>query len=294
MPKVSANGIEITYDEFGDRSGRPLLLIMGLGGQMIMWREEMCEMFAQRGHRVVRFDNRDVGQSTSFEHLGVPDVMSVMMKALTRQPITEAPYLLKDMAADAAGLLEALEIESAHVVGASMGGMIAQQLAIDHPQRVRTLTSIMSTTGNPDLPQPRGEATGALLAPMPNNREESIQRGVNIFRTIGSPGFEFDEAEVRAVAERSYDRGFNPTGVVRQLVAILASGSRKEALAKLEVPALVIHGKDDPLVPVEGGLDTAEAIRGAKLMLIEGMGHDMPKALRPRIVEAISELTASA
>ncbi len=294
MPTVKANGIEITYDEFGDPNGRPLLLIMGLGGQMIMWREEMCEMFAQQGHRVVRFDNRDVGQSTSFEHLGLPDVMSVMMKALTGQPVDEAPYLLKDMAADAAGLLDAIGIESAHIVGASMGGMIAQQFAIDHPHRVRTLTSIMSTTGDPTLPQPRAEATGALLAPLPADREASIERGVNIFRTIGSPGFPFDEDEVRSVASRSYDRGFNPTGVARQLVAILASGNRTEALKNVKVPTLVIHGKDDPLVPVEGGQATAAAIPGAKLIVIEGMGHDMPKELRPQIVAAIGELTANA
>jgi pimeloyl-ACP methyl ester carboxylesterase len=293
MPNVRANGINVEYEEFGDRSGRPLLLIMGLGGQMILWRTEFCQTLAARGHRVIRFDNRDVGRSSYFDHLGVPDVMAAVTAALTRQPIT-APYLLRDMAADAAGLLDALAIERAHVVGASMGGMIAQAMAIAHPTRLRSLTSIMSTTGNPSLPPARPDALGVLLAPAPTNREESIERGVSVFRTIGSPGFPFEEAEVRALAAESYERGFNPGGVIRQLVAILASGSRKEALQAVRVPTLVIHGKDDPLVPVQAGEDTAEAVPGAQLMVIEGMGHDLPRAVWPRIIEAISTLTARA
>jgi len=286
MPNLSANGIRIEYEEFGDRSRPPLLLIMGLGAQMILWPEEFCEQLAGRGHRVIRFDNRDVGKSTWFDDLGVPD-------ALMRQPVA-APYLLRDMAADAVGVLDALGIDTAHIVGASMGGMIAQSVAIDFPSRVRTVTSIMSSTGNPDLPPASPDAMGVLLAPPPTTRDEAIERSVSVFRTIGSPGFPFDEAEMRERAARAFDRGFNPAGTVRQLVAILASGSRKQALGAVRVPALVIHGKDDPLVPFPAGQDTAAAIPGAELLAIDGMGHDLPRALWPRFVDRISALTARA
>jgi pimeloyl-ACP methyl ester carboxylesterase len=291
MPTAEANGIELEYEEFGDRSARPLLLIMGLGAQMVFWREDFCTQLAARGHRVIRFDNRDVGKSSKLDHLGVPDPGAALEAARLGHPV-QAPYSLSDMAADAVGLLDALRIDKAHVVGASMGGMIAQAIAIGHPSRVRSLTSIMSTTGNPDLPRPKPEAMAALLSPQPAAREESIERAVFIFRTIGSPGFPFDEADVRACAALSYDRGFSPEGTARQLIAILAAGSRKEALQSMKVPTLVIHGKDDPLVPVEGAIDTAAAIPGAELMIIEGMGHDLPRMAWSRIVDAISKLTA--
>ncbi len=294
MPNIAANGIKIEYDEFGDRNAPPVLLIMGLGAQMILWRDEFCKDLASRGFRVIRFDNRDVGKSTWFDHLGVPDLLAVVNAAMMRQPSTGAPYFVRDMAADAAGLLDALGIESAHIVGASMGGMIAQNLAIDFPKKVRSLTSIMSTTGDPELPQPKAEALNVLLSPQPTTRDEAIERGVLVFRTIGSPGFEFDEPEIRKLATLSWERGANPSGVIRQLVAILASGSRKEALASVRVPALVIHGKEDPLVPVEAGMETAKAIPDAKLLLIDGMGHDMPRPLWPRFVDAISGLAAAA
>jgi pimeloyl-ACP methyl ester carboxylesterase len=293
MPRVRANGIDIEYDIFGNRNAQPLLLIMGLGAQMILWDEQFCERLAARGHRVIRFDNRDVGLSSKFDEQGMPNLVAAMAAAMMRQPVS-APYTLNDMAADAAGLLNALEIAAAHVVGASMGGMIAQALAITHPARVRTLTSIMSSTGNPDLPPPKPEAGAVLMTPPPADRAGSIERAVTVFRTIGSPGFPFDEARVRDVAGRSYDRCFNPAGVARQLVAILASGSRKEALKSVRVPALVIHGADDPLVSVAAGIDTAEAIPGAQLEIIDGMGHDLPRAAWPRIIDAISELTARA
>jgi pimeloyl-ACP methyl ester carboxylesterase len=293
MSNIRANGINIEYEEFGDRSGRPLLLIMGLGAQMILWHEEFCEQLAARGHRVIRFDNRDVGKSSWFDQLGVPDVTAAFSAALTRQPVT-APYLLRDMAADAAGLLDALRIDKAHIVGASMGGMIAQSVAIEFPSRVLTLTSIMSSTGNPDLPPATPTAMGVLLAPPPTTREEAIQRSVVVFRTIGSPGFPFDEDDIRGRAARGFDRGFNPGGTVRQMVAILASGSRKEALKAVRVPTLVIHGKDDPLVPFPAGQDTAAAIPAAELLAIDGMGHDMPRAVWPRFIDAISALTARA
>jgi pimeloyl-ACP methyl ester carboxylesterase len=293
MPNARANGIDIEYEVFGKRTDRPLLLIMGLGAQMILWDEEFCAQLAARGHRVIRFDNRDVGRSTQFDQCGVPDVMAVMGRVMMRLPV-EAPYTLRDMAADAVGLLDALDIDSAHVVGASMGGMIAQAVAIDHPSRTRTLTSIMSSTGNADLPPARPEAMAALLTPPPLDRAGSIERAVQVFRVIGSPGFPFDEAHIRSVGARAYDRGINPAGTVRQLVAILASGSRKEALGSVTVPTLVIHGADDPLVPVDAGIDTADAVPGAERMIIEGMGHDLPRPLWPRIIDAISGLTAQA
>jgi len=289
MPQADANGLRLEYETFGRSSDDPLLLVMGLGAQMILWHEDFCEQLAARGHRVIRFDNRDIGKSTWLDELGIPDVMGAMTAAFTRQSIA-APYLLRDMAADAAGVLDALGIETAHVVGASMGGMIAQSLAIEFPKRLRSLTSIMSSTGNPNLPPASQAAMSALLAPPPTNREESIERAVSVFRTIGSPGFPFDEAEMRERAGRAYDRGFNPAGVARQMVAILASGSRNEALKGVRVPALVIHGKDDPLVPLPAGEDTAAAIPGAELMVIPGMGHDLPRPLWPRIIDAISAL----
>lgn len=293
MPTVSANGLRIAYEEFGDAGATPMLLVMGLGAQMILWREEFCQALAARGYRVIRFDNRDVGESSWMDDLGMPDVLAVLGAVTARQPVT-APYLLTDMAADAAGLLAALDIERAHVVGASMGGMIAQTLAIEHPERVRSLTSIMSSTGNPALPPPRPDAMSVLLTPPPPDREGSIERGVTVFRTIGSPGFPFDEAEIRSLAARTYDRGFNPVGVSRQLVAILASGSRVERLRALRVPALVIHGTDDPLVPFAAGQDTASAIPAAELLPIEGMGHDMPRPVWPRLLDAICGVAARA
>lgn len=290
MPNVKANGITLEYEELGKPGDPPLLLIMGLGAQMILWREDFCRELAARGHRVIRFDNRDVGKSTWLDHLGVPDVMATVTAALMRQPV-QAPYLLKDMAADAAGLLRALDIPRAHVVGASMGGMIAQTLAIEYPEMVLSLTSIMSSTGNPNLPQPQPEAMSALLTPLPEGREANIERGIMVFRTIGSPTM-FDENEIRELATLSYDRGVNPAGVMRQLVAILASGSRNEGLAKLRIPALVIHGKVDPLVPFAAGEDTAKAIPGAELLALDAMGHDLPRPLWPQIIDAICKLTA--
>lgn len=287
MPRIAANGIEIAYEEFGDRRATPMLLIMGLGAQMILWHDEFCDDLAGQGYRVIRFDNRDIGESTWLDHLGMPDVMQIMGAVAMRQPVTSAPYLLRDMAADAAGLLDGLDIGSAHVVGASMGGMIAQTLAIEHPARVRSLTSIMSSTGNPDLPPPKPEAMAVLLTPPPADRAGAIERGVTVFRTIGSPGFPFEEDEIRALATRAYDRGVNPTGVARQLVAILASGSRVEALGALRMPSLVVHGVEDPLVPFPAGEDTARAIPGAALLAIEGMGHDMPRPVWPRLIDAI-------
>jgi pimeloyl-ACP methyl ester carboxylesterase len=293
MPVARSNGIEIEYEVIGPPENRPLLLIMGLGTQMIHWDDELCAELVAHGHRVIRFDNRDVGGSTKLDGNGVPNVLAAMVAA-ARGSTVDAPYRLSDMAADAAGLLDALDIDSAHVVGASLGGMIAQTLALEHPDRVRTLTSIMSTTGHPDLPTATPDAAAALFQPAPSDREGNIERAVRVFRVIGSPGFPFDEERVRARAARAYDRCFHPAGVARQMIAIIASGSRRDALRALRVPTLVVHGAEDPLIPLACGLDTAESIPGAELLIIEGMGHSLPAATWPRLVEAITELTSRA
>jgi pimeloyl-ACP methyl ester carboxylesterase len=293
MARVRANGIEIEYDSFGSESGRPLLLIMGLGGQMTMWDEGFCEALAERGHYVVRFDNRDVGLSTKFDAAGVPNVMELMMQSASGK-MPAVPYTLDDMADDTAGLLDALGLDTAHVCGASMGGMIAQTLAIRHGGRLRSLVSIMSSTGDPSLPQAKPEAMAVLMAPPPTDRAGSLDAAVRTWRTIGSPGFPFDEEKIRERAGRFFDRSFHPQGVVRQLAAILAHGSRAAKLRDVTAPTLVIHGADDPLVPLAGGRHTAEAIPGAELLVIPGMGHDLPEGAWPTLVGAISEHTAKA
>jgi pimeloyl-ACP methyl ester carboxylesterase len=293
MASVTANGIQIEYETFGAPGHPPLLLIMGLGGQLIHWDEEFCQRLVDRGHFVIRFDNRDIGLSSKLDHLGHPDSAAAMARRLQGEPV-EAPYLVSDMAADCKGLLDALGLGAVHVVGASLGGMIAQTLAIEHPSRVLSLTSIMSSTGNSELPPATPEAVAALLSPFPNTREEAMDRAVRIFRAIGSPGFPFDEPRVRDRAARAYDRAFHPAGVARQLVAALASGARTELLRSVKCSALVIHGKDDPLVPVEAGIDTARAIPRADLLVLAGMGHDFPRALWPRIVDEIAGVTSRA
>ena len=278
MPRVNSNGIEIEYDTFGSRDAEPLLLIMGLGSQMVLWHEEFCSALAARGHFVVRFDNRDIGKSTWFEHLGTPD-LAALLTSVMQGGAASAPYSLEDMAADAFGLLDALDIDRAHVCGVSMGGMIAQTMALAGPQRLKSLTSIMSTTGDRDLPPPRPEALAALAQPPVSTREAGIERAININRTIGSPGFPIDEADLRERAVLQYERGYNPAGMMRQFAAILSQHVRRERLGTVDLPALVIHGTDDPLVPVECGEATAAAIPGAKKVLIAGMGHDLPRPI---------------
>lgn len=282
MPIAHANGIDLDYDTFGDPSDPALVLIMGFSVQKIAWDEEFCEQLAGRGLFVVRFDNRDVGQSSKIEGGPPPN----LAKALTGDT-SSASYRLDDMAADTAGLLDAICVPAAHVVGASMGGMIAQCLAINHPDRVLSVCSIMSTTGNPQVGQPTPEAMGALLAPPPQTRDEAMQRSVEANKVIGSPAYPAGEAKIRDRAGRAWDRGHDARGVARQLIAILASPDRTERLATLNMPALVIHGEADPLVGVSGGRATAEAIPGAELLVIPGMGHDLPPEVWPQVVDVI-------
>ncbi len=294
MSSVTANGISIEYETFGSPSGRPLLLIIGLGAQMIHWDNDHCQDLAKEGHYVIRFDNRDVGLSTKFDEAGVPDLTEILGKLMRREKIGP-PYSFNDMADDAVGLLDALGIKKAHVCGMSMGGMIAQTIAIRHPARISSLTSIYSTTGNPKIPRPTQEVFGLLITPPPVEREACIEHLLRLFKTLTGPGFPMDEQWTRRIMAESYDRCFYPQGMARQLVAILTQENRVPALAKVVTPTLVIHGTNDPLVPVEGGKDTAEAIPGAKLILIEGMGHDLPHGgAWPRIVEAIGSHTRKA
>jgi pimeloyl-ACP methyl ester carboxylesterase len=289
---ASSNGIEIAYETHGDPSDEPLLLVMGLGAQLITWPIELVEALVDRGFYVVRYDNRDVGLSTKVDGGAGGDFMAQFLAAFQGQPV-EAPYLLTDMAADGIGVLDHLGIDSAHIVGASMGGMIVQTMAIEHPGRVRTLTSIMSTTGDPDVGQPNPEAMQALLSPVATTRDEAIARSVDTSRIICSP-VHFDEVQARKRAEEAYDRCFHPAGVARQLLAIVASGSRAEGLAGVEVPTLVIHGTLDPLVTLSGGQRTAEVVPGAELLVLDEMAHDLPLALLPQIVDRISALAARA
>ena len=284
---AQANGIALCYDTFGDPLAPPLLLIMGLASQMIAWDDEFCAQLAARGYRVIRFDNRDIGLSTRFTEAGVPDVAAAFMAAMQGKPVS-APYLLSDMADDAVGLLDALGIDKAHVVGASMGGAIGQTLAIRHAQRLRTLTSIMATTGAPGLPPPTPEALAMLFKPTPTDQAAYFESYRQTWKLLRAGSFPLDEARDLARAGQIFARGLNPAGVARQLTAIVASGSRKEALAAVRVPTLVIHGDADPLVPVACGVDTAGSIPHASLLIIEGMGHALPITLWPRIIDAIA------
>ena len=284
---AQANGIALCYDTFGDPLAPPLLLIMGLASQMIAWDDEFCAQLAARGYRVIRFDNRDIGLSTRFTEAGVPDVAAAFMAAMQGKPVS-APYLLSDMAEDAVGLLDALGIDKAHVVGASMGGAIGQTLAIRHAQRLRTLTSIMATTGAPGLPPPTTEALAMLFKPTPTDQAAYFESYRQTWKLLRAGSFPLDEARDLARAGQIFARGLNPAGVARQLTAIVASGSRKEALAAVRVPTLVIHGDADPLVPVACGVDTAGSIPNASLLIIEGMGHALPITLWPRIIDAIA------
>ena len=290
MAMLRVGDVDLCYD-LRRKADEPLiLLISGLSSQLTSWDDELCDLFVEAGFGVLRFDNRDIGLSTSFAPLEAQNGSenAKPSPSFSFDP-TNAPYTLVDMAGDTAGLLAGLGVDAAHVVGVSMGGMIAQALAIAHPERVLTLCSIMSTTGASDVGTPTSEALQVLLAPAPRDRDAYIERQVAIAKVIGSPGYPYDEARVRRRAGQAFDRSFRPDGVARQVLAILASPDRTEGLGHLEMPTLVIHGEADPLVALSGGLATAAAVRGSRLMTFPGMGHDLPPELWPEVVTAIAD-----
>ena len=273
--------IELCYETFGDPEDPTLLLVMGLGTQMLAWRDDFCDALVGEGFHVVRFDNRDNGRSSRVD--GAPPGAL----QLVRRDKGTARYLLSDMAADACALLDELGVSSAHVTGASMGGMIAQTMAARHPERVRSLVSIMSSTGNRWAGQPAFGLLPMFLRNAPKDREAYAQYTYALFERIGSPGFEHDVEEIKRMSRRAFDRGVTAAGTGRQLAAVLASGDRTSELKKISAPTTVIHGKQDRLVRSSGGKATAKAIPGARLLLIEGMGHDLPRAVWPQIIDAI-------
>lgn len=283
---VQANGLRIEYDTFGDPAHPPVLLVMGLAGQMVAWDEEFCARLAARGFYVIRFDNRDIGRSTWLEHEPVPNIMA-LVRAVRRGLPFRVPYRVPDMARDALALLDALGVASAHVVGVSMGGMMAQSMAIQAPERVRTLTSVMSHTGEADLPHPHWRASAALFVPAPRTTETALRRAVEVWRILNGRRMPVDLARTRAQAELALRRGRNPAGTTRQLAAILASPSRADDLRRLTVPTLVIHGQEDPLVPLEGGIRTARHVPGAELEVVPRMGHALPPPLWDRLIDRI-------
>jgi pimeloyl-ACP methyl ester carboxylesterase len=271
MPNIAANGIQIEYETFGDRSSPALLLIVGLGCQLIYWDDPLCRKLAYSGLFVIRFDNRDNGLSTRFENAGEPDLKRIM-----EGRSVSLPYTLADMADDAAGLLEALDIAKAHICGISMGALIAQIIAIRHSSKTLSLVSIYSPTNNPDLPPPDPRAMSVFFEPVPFERQAYIDRLVRDFRILAGPGFSFDEPWHRHLAAQAFDRGFYPPGISRNMAASMAYPTHKAALGSVSAPTLVIHGSDDPIVPVAAGKDIAASVPNAELMIVEGMGHDLP------------------
>ncbi|HEY6519001.1 MAG TPA: alpha/beta hydrolase [Roseiarcus sp.] len=293
MPQVQTNGIDIEYESFGRDSDPLILLIMGFGAQLIFWPDALCQGLAAKGFRVVRFDNRDVGKSTHLVGQPAPDPRALFAEVMAgRRP--HVPYSLDDMANDTIGLMDALGVERAHIVGASMGGMIAQLVAINHPDRTKSLVSIMSTTGRRDLPSGNPETLSVLFRP-PNgtSRDDLIDASVLVQKALAGPGFPVSEAEMRARAERRTDYApFDMAGVARQSAALIVAPPRNTLLKQLHCPALVLHGADDPVIPAAGAKDTAGSIPGAELVIIPGMGHDFPSALVPVFLEHIGDFVA--
>jgi pimeloyl-ACP methyl ester carboxylesterase len=279
VAKAKSNDIELEYETLGDPGAPPLVLIMGLGAQLIDWPLEFCTSLADRGYHVIRFDNRDAGLSTSLDSAGAPDLRAAMEG--------KSAYKLADLAADTAGLLDALDIDRAHIVGVSMGGMIAQQFAVDFPSRLLSLCSIMSTTGDRSVGGATPQASAVLTRAPAADREGAIAGQVATSTIIGSPGYPMSDADRLARATAKYDRSYRPLGTGRQRAAIFASPDRTAGLGSVTVPALVIHGAEDPLVDVSGGRATAAAIPGAELLVLPGMGHDLPQPLWPQIIDAI-------
>lgn len=284
-----ANGISITYEDKGPRDAPVILLVMGLGGQLTLWPDEFVDALNARGFRTIRYDNRDVGLSTRFDAAGVPNIKWMVVRSMLRLPVRSA-YTLADMATDGMALLDHLGVARAHVVGASMGGMIAQHIAARYPDRVLSLTSIMSSSGNRRLPRAKKEAMDALAnRPMSGDKEDLIAYSVRTARVIGSPGYPADEDRLQRRVRSDFERGWYPQGVARQMAAIVADGDRRTLLRTISAPTLVIHGEADPLVPLEAGRDTAANIPDARLRTIPGMGHDLPLALVDTMADAIAE-----
>ena len=290
MPRISANAIELHYESFGSASAPAILLIMGLGAQMTRWNIALCDLLVERGFRVIRFDNRDCGQSTRCEGLALPDFNAILRGA---SPFA-LPYTLETMAADGVGLLDALAIEQAHLVGASMGGTIAQIIAAHYPERTRSLTSIMSSSGNPMLPPPTPAAALSLFAPLPAtpDRQSVVQDAIARFESVASPAYPTALEDLQTLFGQEYDRGFYPQGVARQLGALIASGDHRPLLRRITCPTVVLHGKDDPLIQLACGEDVANNIPDAELRVIEGMGHDFPVALTETFADAICQAAA--
>ena len=296
MPTVRANGITIEYESRGYADHETILLIMGLGGQMTRWSDAFTAKLVDRGFRVVKFDNRDIGLSEKMDSAGAPDIPGIItaVQAGTKPP---AAYTLDDMAVDAVGLLDALHIPRAHIVGVSMGGMIAQLVAADYPEHTLSLTSIMSTTGHPELPRATPEAMAVLnqRGPVPDQDMEGyLDHSVRSSKVIGSPGYPTDDAELRERARSDVQRSYSPMGFLRQYAAVAASPHRRDKLKTVTAPTVVIHGDNDPLVPVSGGRDTAASIPGADLRIVPGMGHDLPTALQDTIIDGIMSAVARA
>ncbi len=284
-----ANGLRLAYDEFGKESDPAIILVMGLGTQMIAWPETLCTQLAEHGFRVIRFDNRDIGLSQKVETKKKVNLLKLLLRKQLGLSV-RAPYSLRDMAADAIGVLDHLEIDRAHWVGASMGGMIAQILAAENPDRSLSLTSIMSTTGNPALPQTSWKVSKQLLSrPSAKNEQAYLAHSLKTWAIIGSPDYPPSKEELSERILRGVRRSYSPQGFQNQMAAILESGDRRGMLRKITLPTLIIHGKADVLVPVEGGIDTAEHIKHAELKLVEGMGHDLPRELIPKFARWIGE-----
>ncbi|HZK99374.1 MAG TPA: alpha/beta hydrolase [Caulobacteraceae bacterium] len=296
MPQIKANGLRLEYESRGDEAGEPILLIMGLGAQLTRWPGALADRLTARGYRVILFDNRDVGLSEKLEAAGLPD-MGAIIGALSRGERPPAAYTLAEMAADAVGVLDGLGVRKAHIVGASMGGMIAQLVAADYPERTLSLTSIMSTTGNPDLPRSSPEAMAVLNDRGPDplvDLDGFLAHSVKGSRVIGSPAYPIPEAELREQSLAYYRRGYYPAGFLRQYAAVVASPDRRAKLKGVTAPTVVVHGDADPLVPLAGGRDTTETIPGAELRVIPGMGHDLPAPLHDAIADAIFTAAARA
>jgi pimeloyl-ACP methyl ester carboxylesterase len=285
MPQAAANGIQIHYESFGPSAAPAVLLVMGLGCQMIRWNKEICDGLVDEGFRVIRFDHRDCGRSTRCEDVPVPDFRGFMQTGR----FSALPYTLETMADDCIGLLDAIGIANAHIAGASMGGAIAQIVAARHPERTLSLTSIMSSSGNPMLPPPTPAAMMSLVAPLPLTRDRAtiVADAIQRFRAVASPAYPTPDAELEALFGAEYDRGFYPPGVARQLAALMADGDRRPLLQAIRCPTVVLHGADDPLIPCACGEDVALNVPGAKMIRVPGLGHDFPKALTKTFVGAI-------